>query len=105
MTYTERINLLRNQAEDELKRLLNTYGFGVKTKTILISDECEELIAERMFAQYDFPITLTTRSEMRSEWFVLTSDKYKSYKEIAIDATDDLCILADYLKNLYENNN
>ncbi len=97
MTYTERINNLRNEAVDELKRLLNAYG---KHKTLLISDECEELIAERMFAQYDFPVALT----MRSEWFVLTSDKYKSHKEIAIDATDDLCILADYLKNLYENN-
>ncbi len=103
MTYTERINNLRNEAVDELKRLLNAYGFG-KHKTLLISDECEELIAERMFAQYDFPVALTMRSEMRAEWFVLTSDKYKSHKEIAIDATDDLCILADYLKNLYENN-
>lgn len=107
-TYTEQLDSIRQKAFDELKQLVNEHGFmysfdrGNMQKTDLISEDCEETIAGRAFDYGDYPIAIALHTEMRSEWFVLRSNKNKRRIEVAIDATDDLCIFADYLRAKHE---
>lgn len=102
MTYTEKLNELNASARNELSQLLLKCGQTLAGDYyVFVSHDCEELLAESSYKYTDYPLVLSYLPDVGV--FALRNSG-EPHRTTYIESTDDLCILADYVRNKPENN-
>ena len=109
MTYTKRINALKDSASKELACLIHTYGRENKSKTdestwsvFIETDSPQFREIDRVYNGMDYPLELVldTRQHANEVDFIVYPNTGATY-EYYLACTDDFCAIVDYLKQKY----